>query len=93
MNNQRIIVDNLSWSTSESEIRSLFETVGAVQGVRMVTNDSGESLGIAIVTMNESDAAQAIAKLNGSVINLKQIVLKAEQSDTQIVNRMILAVA
>lgn len=93
MNNQRIIVDNLSWSTPLDEVVALFKTVGAVSSARLVTNDSGESLGVAIVTMTESDAAKAIAKLDGAVINSKKVVLKAEQPDTQVVNRMILAAA
>ncbi|KXK26038.1 MAG: RNA recognition motif [candidate division WS6 bacterium OLB20] len=93
MNDQRIIVADLSWSTSAQDIRELFETAGRVSGVRLVTTDSGESIGVAIITMNKSDADRAVALFDGTVINDKKIAVRAEQPDEQVVNRMFLSVA
>jgi cold-inducible RNA-binding protein len=65
---KRIFVGNLDFSTSETEIRSLFESYGAVESVNIVTDrDTGRSRGFAFVEMADpTEADNAITALNGS---------------------------
>src|ERR1700758_1197302 len=65
---KNLYVGNLPHSTTETELRSLFETHGAVEQVTLVTDrDTGRSRGFGFVEMtNAGEAEKAIAALNGS---------------------------
>jgi len=65
---KNIFVGNLNFAATEAEIRSLFETYGAVDRVHLVTDrDTGRPRGFAFVEMPDSDAAdRAITALNGT---------------------------
>lgn len=62
-----IFVGNLSFSTTEDEIRELFETHGRVDRVSIVMDrDTGRSRGFAFVEMGDDQEAEAaIAAING----------------------------
>ena len=64
---KNIFVGNLSFNTSEQDIRSLFEAYGAVDRVSVVTDrDTGQPRGFAFVEMsNNAEGDQAIAAING----------------------------
>jgi len=64
---KNIFVGNLSFSSTEESIRTLFERYGAVNSARIMTDrDTGRSRGFAFVEMeNEQEADQAIQALNG----------------------------
>jgi RNA recognition motif-containing protein len=64
---KNIFVGNLSFGTTEQEIRSIFETYGTVDRVNIVTDrDSGQSRGFAFVEMsNDAEGNNAIAAVNG----------------------------
>lgn len=64
---KNIFVGNLSFNTSEQDIRSLFEAYGTVDRVSVVTDrDTGQPRGFAFVEMsNNSEGDQAIAAMNG----------------------------
>jgi cold-inducible RNA-binding protein len=68
---KNIFVGNLSFQTSEQQIRSLFEVHGGVDRVNVVTDrDTGQARGFAFVEMsNTSQADQAIAALNGADVD------------------------
>lgn len=68
---KNIFVGNLDFSTTESDLRSLFEPYGAVERVSVVTDrDTGRSRGFAFVEMTgNSEAGLAIAELNGRDCN------------------------
>ena len=68
---KKIFVGNLNYSATESSIRSLFETYGAVDSVNIVTDrDTGQARGFAFVEMSSnSDADRAIAGLNGMQVD------------------------
>ena len=65
---KNLYVGNLPHSTTETELRNLFETHGAVEKVTLVTDrDTGRSRGFGFVEMtNAGEAEKAIAALNGS---------------------------
>ena len=62
-----IFVGNLSFSTTESSIRSIFEQYGSVDRASLVTDrETGRSRGFAFVEMaNPQEAESAINALNG----------------------------
>ncbi|KAF0107662.1 MAG: RNP-1 like RNA-binding protein [Anaerolineaceae bacterium] len=62
----RIYVGNLAKSTTEAEIKTLFEQAGAVTIVDLVKDrDSGLSKGFAFVTMtDQAEADKAISMFN-----------------------------
>lgn len=66
-NMKNIYVGNLSYTTSEDTVRSLFEAHGTVDNVSIVRDrDSGQPKGFGFVEMaNDGEANQAMAALNG----------------------------
>jgi cold-inducible RNA-binding protein len=65
---KNLYVGNLPHSTTETELRNLFEAHGAVEKITLVTDrDTGRSRGFGFVEMaNASEADKAIATLNGT---------------------------
>lgn len=65
---KNLYVGNLPHSTTEAEMRNLFEAYGAVEKITLVTDrDTGRSRGFGFVEMaNASEADKAIATLNGT---------------------------
>ena len=64
---KNIFVGNLSFQTTEQDIRSLFEAHGTVDRVNVVTDrDSGQAKGFGFVEMtNDAEGDKAILSLNG----------------------------
>jgi RNA recognition motif-containing protein len=67
----KIFVGNLSYQTTEDELRAAFSAYGAVDRVSVVTDrDTGQPRGFAFVEMaNRNEAETAISVLNGSELN------------------------
>ncbi len=67
---KNLFVGNLPHSTTEAELRSLFEPFGAIDRVSVVTDrETGRSRGFAFVEMtNANEAEKAIAGLNGKEV-------------------------
>ena len=68
---KNLFVGNMSFSTTESELRALFEPFGEIVRVNVVTDrDTGRARGFAFVEMtNDDEAAKAIAALNGKEVD------------------------
>lgn len=67
---KRIYVGNLSYQTTEGDLTELFEQVGQVDSVSIITDrDTGRSKGFAFVEMGNDDADKAIAQFNGTEVN------------------------
>ena len=61
---QKLYVGNLSFQSTEDELRDLFSQYGEVQSVRLISDrDTGRSRGFAFVEMENANAA--IEALNG----------------------------
>jgi RNA recognition motif-containing protein len=71
----KIYVGNLSKSTTEAEINTLFAQAGEVNSVEVVKDrNSGESKGFAFITMGaQSDADKAISMFNAYSLGGKEL--------------------
>lgn len=63
---KKIFVGNLSWKTTEDQLKAHFETFGKVVSAKIVTDrDTKKSKGFGFVEMEDADAAAtAIRELN-----------------------------
>jgi cold-inducible RNA-binding protein len=84
---KNLFVGNMSFQTTEDQLRSEFEPYGAIDRVNVVTDrDSGLPRGFAFVEMtNDDEAARAIEALNGKQVdgrawNVNEARPKAERS-------------
>ena len=64
----KLYVGNLSFNTTEDELRTVFEAHGSVESVRVITDrETGRSRGFGFVEMGDSSAADAAMRaLDGS---------------------------
>lgn len=71
----KLYVGNLSYETTEDELRSLFTQVGTVNEVVLIKDrDTGTSKGFAFVTMNsQEEANKAIQQFNGQSLSNREI--------------------
>ncbi len=66
---KRLYVGNLSFSTTEAELREMFQKHGPVDSVNVITDrETGRSRGFAFVEMENSGADAAMQALNGEMI-------------------------
>ena len=74
----KLLIRNLARTTSEKELRALFDACGAVQSCTLVLDKkTGGSKGFAFVEMPRSgDAKAAIKQLNGKEIDNNKIRVK-----------------
>ena len=64
---KKLYVGNLSFNTTESELRDLFGRHGAVESVKVITDrETGRSRGFAFVEMEASAADEAMRALDGT---------------------------
>ena len=66
-----IFVGNLAFTTTEQDLRQLFEPYGPVETIRIMTDrDTGRARGFGFVEMPDNRAAQrAIDALNGTHVD------------------------
>ena len=77
-NTMKILVRNLDRSTTENELKALFQTFGAVQSCDLVIDkDSGASKGFGFIEMPKpGEAKAAINTLNDKTIGSNKIRVK-----------------
>ena len=73
----KLYVGNLSYSTTEDDLRTLFFQAGTVASVALIKDrDSGQSKGFAFVEMsNQTEAQKAITMFNGYSMNDRQLTV------------------
>lgn len=78
----KIYVGNLPFSTTEDELRELFESHGEVASAEIVRDrDSGRSRGFGFVEMGEeSQARAAIEGLDGTELSGRALVVNEARS-------------
>jgi len=81
---KNLYVGNLPHSTTEAELRNIFEAHGAVEKVSVVTDrDTGRSRGFGFVEMtNASEADKAIAALNGTDLGGRPLTINEAKPKT-----------
>ncbi len=84
---KNLYVGNLTFSTTEADLREMFSPYGALGRVSLVTDrDTGRSRGFGFVEMaNDEEAAAAISALNGKdsggrALTVNEARPKAERS-------------
>jgi len=77
LNKMNIYVGNLSWNLKDQDLSNLFASHGEVGSAKIVTDKfTGRSKGFGFVEMPNDDQAQAaIAALNGSEVDGRNIVV------------------
>jgi len=71
----KLYVGNLSYSTTEDELRTLFAEAGTVSSVALIKDrDTGQSKGFAFVEMsNQVEAEKAISMFNGRMVGAREL--------------------
>jgi RNA recognition motif-containing protein len=82
--NKKIYVGNLSFSTTEDELRQTFSTYGKVESAAIVSDRmSGQSRGFGFVEMGSEDAARAaITALDGHELGGRQLKVSEAKERT-----------
>src|SRR6202049_266636 len=82
---KKLFVGNIPHSTTEAELRTLFEPHGAIEQVSIVTDrDTGRSRGFAFVEMTDSaEAEKAIAALNGKELGGRALNINEARPKTE----------
>jgi len=72
---EKLYVGNMSYSTTEDTLRTLFGEFGEIESVNMITDrDTGRPKGFAFVEMATADGAkQAVDALNGKMVDEREI--------------------
>lgn len=66
----RLYVGNLPWSSTEDDVRQMFEAIGEVESVALITDrETGRSRGFAFVEMSPENAQKAMQDLDGKDID------------------------
>ncbi len=76
----RLFAGNLPWSATEDELREIFESIGPVSSVSLITDrETGRSRGFGFVDMSDDDARRAIDELNGTDMGGRQLRVNEAQ--------------
>ena len=78
---RRLYVGNLSFNTTELELRDLFSQYGAITETKLVSDrETGRPRGFAFVEMgSEQEAKAAIDELNGRELGGRQLTVNEAQ--------------
>lgn len=73
----KIYVGNLSYKTTENDLRSVFEAYGAVESVNVIVDrETGRSKGFGFVEMpNREEAEKVIQELDGQPLNERTVTV------------------
>jgi RNA recognition motif-containing protein len=73
----KLYVGNLSYMTTEEDLRGLFAQAGAVASVTLIKDrDTGRSRGFGFVEMtNQSEAEKAISMFNGTMVGERPLTV------------------
>jgi cold-inducible RNA-binding protein len=85
----KIYIGNMSFDTTEDQLRKAFESFGEVSAVNIITDrNSGEPRGFAFVEMSAKDEAMAaISGLNGSEVGGRELKVSEARPQTDRGNR------
>ncbi len=74
MQQNKLFVGNLSFSSDESDLQGAFEEFGEIDEIRVIIDrESGRSRGFAFITFAESDDANNALSLDGKELNGREL--------------------
>jgi cold-inducible RNA-binding protein len=81
---KKLYVGNLSYNTTEDDLREAFGKIGAVESATLITDQaSGRSKGFGFVEMaSDEDAAKAISTMNGTSLSDRTITVNEARPKT-----------
>ena len=82
---KNLFVGNMSFQTTEGELRALFEPFGQITRVHVAMDrETGRARGFAFVEMpNDEEAAKAIAALNGKEVEGRALTVNEARPKTE----------
>jgi hypothetical protein len=82
---KNVYVGNFSFSTTEADLRAVFERYGAIQNVNLVHDQyTGKPRGFAFIEMaDDAEAAAAITAVNGSDFGGRALVVNEARPKTE----------
>ena len=76
----KLYVGNLSFTTTEEAIRTLFSQHGTVEKISLISDrDTGRPRGFGFVEMSNADAARAMQALNGHELDGRTLKVNEAQ--------------
>ena len=73
---KRLFVGNLSWDTTDEDLRAEFSRVAPVLSATVATDrDTGRSRGFGFVEVEEADATAVISSMNGKDVSGGQLTV------------------
>ena len=78
----KLFVGGLSWGTTEDSLRQAFGSFGEITEAKVITDrETGRSRGFGFVAFTTEEAAkEAIEKMNGAVVDGRQIRVNASEA-------------
>ena len=72
---KKLYVGNLPWGVTDEKLHDLFNSIGAVESARIITDRvTGKSRGFGFIVMTHAeDADAAIQRLNGETVGDRKI--------------------
>lgn len=72
---KKLFIGGLNFRTSEEGLRNVFETIGAIEEVKIVTDyETGRSKGFGFVTFADAaHASEAIAQFDGQEVDGRRV--------------------
>lgn len=72
--NNKIYVGNLSYSTNEGELETLFSQYGEITNINLITDrETGRFRGFGFIEFSTPDQAEAALKLNGQTFQERSL--------------------
>lgn len=84
MNNSKLYVGNLPFSSTEADVEALFSSYGEVVDVKIITErDTGRSRGFGFVTFGSQKDAEEALTLNGHDMNGRRLVVNVAREKSE----------
>lgn len=80
-----IYVGNLNFKVEENDLKEIFEKYGSVNDAKIITDKySGRSKGFGFIIMDDAEEAnKAIAELNGTTLQTREIVVNEAREKSE----------
>ena len=82
---KNLYVGNIAFSTTEEQIREMFQPYGAIEKINVVRDqDTGQPRGFAFIEMtSDEEAGKAIMAVNGSSIGGRALIVNEARRKTE----------